>query len=235
MPATLKNILSDFTALIFPEFCYACDGPLARGEALICTHCRLKLPYTQLHMSDSANYGLLEKRFYGKVPVKHALAYLYFNKSGRVQRLLHALKYRGVQAVGETLGTWYGRELADAGYKQAFEVVLPVPLHPRKLRQRGYNQATAFGQGLAAALQLPWADKVLQRTQYTSSQTRKSRHERWLNVEQVFRVTDKAAIKDKKILLVDDVITTGATLEACAITLLLAGCREVSICTIAAA
>ncbi len=167
--------------------------------------------------------------------MQHVLAYLYFNRAGRTQQLLHALKYRGVQEVGELLGKWYGHSLREAGYNHAFELIVPVPLHIRKKRQRGYNQSDSFARGLAAALDLPWSNQVLKRTQYTSSQTHKSRPERWENVAEVFRVTNQDIIKEKKVLLVDDVITTGATLEACGLTLLKAGCEEVSVCTIAAA
>jgi ComF family protein len=234
MPAALKNIFSDFLTLLFPEFCQACERTLASGEDLICTHCRLKLPYTNVHLQPP-ELNPLSVRFYGKLPVKHVLAYLYFNRAGRTQRLLHALKYRGVQEVGEILGTWYGHALQEAGYADAFEIILPVPLHPRKRRQRGYNQADSFAKGLATALGLTWNNQLLKRTHYTSSQTHKSRPERWENVANVFQVADPAVIQNKKILLVDDVITTGATLEACGLTLLKAGCAEVSVATIAAA
>jgi ComF family protein len=234
MPVNVKNIFSDFLTLLFPEYCYACERSLARGETIICTNCRLKLPYTNVHLQDPAD-NKLSARFFGKVPVQHTLAYLYFNRAGRVQRLLHALKYRGVQEVGETLGNWYGHNLREAGYAGNFDLIITVPLHPRKKRQRGYNQTDSFARGLANALELPWSGLALKRTQYTSSQTRKSRPERWANVEHVFQVPKPEIIKDQRLLLVDDVITTGATLEACALTLLNAGCRNVSVCTIAAA
>jgi len=234
MPAGLKNIFSDFLTLLFPEYCYACERTLARGETIICTHCRLRLPYTNVHLAEP-QHNVLAVRFFGKVPIQHTLAYLYFNRAGRVQRLLHALKYKGVQEVGITLGNWYGHNLREAGFAEAFDVIVTVPLHPRKQRQRGYNQTDSFAQGLAAALALPWSGQALKRTQYTASQTRKSRPERWANVEQVFQVNKPELIAEKRILLVDDVITTGATLEACALMLLNAGCRQVSVCTIAAA
>ncbi|GEO04317.1 amidophosphoribosyltransferase [Adhaeribacter aerolatus] len=234
MPAALKNIFSDFLMLLFPEFCQACERTLATGEELVCTHCRLKLPYTNVHLQPP-ELNPLSVRFFGKVPMQHVLAYLYFNRAGRTQRLLHALKYRGVQEVGELLGSWYGHTLRESGYAQAFELIVPVPLHARKRRQRGYNQSDSFAMGLAAALDLPWSNQVLKRTQYTSSQTHKSRPERWENVAEVFQVISPGLIQNKKILLVDDVITTGATLEACGLTLLKAGCAEVNVCTIAAA
>lgn len=234
MPTGLKNIISDFLTLIFPEFCQACERTLVAGEDLVCTHCRLKLPYTNVHLQPP-ELNPLAIRFYGKLPIKHVLAYLYFNRAGRTQRLLHALKYRGVQEVGELLGNWYGHTLRETGYACSFELIIPVPLHPRKRRQRGFNQSDSFAKGLASALDLPWNNQILQRTRFTSSQTHKSRPERWENVADVFRVIDGIMVQNKKLLLVDDVITTGATLEACGLTLLQAGCAEVNVCTIAAA
>jgi ComF family protein len=234
MPIYLKNIFSDFLTLLFPEYCYACEKSLARGEAIVCTNCRLKLPYTNVHLQEPA-HNELSVRFFGKVPVQHTLAYLYFNRAGRVQRLLHALKYRGVQEIGETLGTWYGHNLREAGYSETFDIIVTVPLHARRQRQRGYNQNDTFARGLAEALDLPWSGKALKRTQYTSSQTHKTRPERWANVEHVFQVNKPEIIQAKRVLLIDDVITTGATLEACAVSLLKAGCQKVSVCTIAAA
>jgi len=234
MPIGLKNIFSDFLHLLFPEYCYACERTLVPGERIICTYCRLKLPYTQVHLL-APEHNPLAIRFYGKVPIKYTWAYLYFNRAGRVQRLLHALKYKGIQEVGEVLGNWYGHSLREHGLDSAFDMVVPVPLHTRKKRQRGYNQADSFAKGLAQSLGVPWSDKVLIRTRNTSSQTHKSRPERWANVADIFKVVDPISIKTKRILLVDDVMTTGATLEASALTLYQAGCAEVSVCTIAAA
>src|SRR5690606_25682635 len=134
------------------EYCYACEESLAKGEAIICTKCRLKLPYTNVHLPNTEN--ILMHRFFGKLPVKHALAYLYFRQYGRVQNLLHALKYRGVQEIGEVLGKWYGLDLKENNYATAFDIIIPVPLHRAKLRKRGYNQASSFAKGLATALEI---------------------------------------------------------------------------------
>lgn len=235
MLKTLNNILDDFTALLFPEYCYACEKSLAKGEAIVCTNCRLKLPYTNLHLLQHKTDNILAHRFYGKVPVKHALAYLYFKRSGRVQKLLHALKYKGIQEIGETLGQWYGVNLKENGYITEFDLILPVPLHRVKERKRGYNQAESFAKGLATQLEVSWFEQVLVRQVNTATQTHKSRPERWANVEHVFKVQKPALVTGKRILIVDDVLTTGATLEACALTLLRAGCKEISVAAIAAA
>lgn len=228
-------MLQDFLSLLFPEICHACDQPLARGEHYICTECNVKLPYTDLHVHGATELNYLQQRFWGKVPVRFAFSYLHFRSKGRVQRVLHKLKYKGAQELGEHLGKRYGALLYDHGYAAHFDLVVPVPLHRLKLRRRGYNQSEGFAKGLAEALQVPWSSKVLERAVDTDSQTKKSRLDRWQNVEQVFVVKQAEEVKGKRILLVDDVLTTGATLEACAHALLQHGCSEVSVTTIAAA
>ena len=227
-------MFSDFVGLIFPRACLACQEPLARGEEHICTICRAQLPYTDYHhLAPAANP--LARRFWGKLPIQHTLSYLRFQKHGRVQHLLHQLKYRGQQDVGRILGRWYGHELSEAGFQAAFDLIVPVPLHASKLAKRGYNQADSFAEGLAVGLQLPWQAAALHRVTNTKSQTRKNRMQRWQNVETVFEVAEPSLIRNQRVLVVDDVLTTGATLEACATVLLNAGAREVSIATIATA
>ncbi|WP_426489864.1 ComF family protein [Hymenobacter sp. 102] len=230
----LPAILTDFVSLLFPQVCLACQEPLARGEDHLCTICRTELPYTDYHRLP-AEQNPLARRFWGKLPVRYTLSYLRFQKHGRVQHLLHQLKYRGQQAVGRVLGRWYGRELLDAGLHAAFDLIIPVPLHARKLAQRGYNQADSFAEGLAAGLNSRCATDALRRVAYTKSQTRKNRLERWQNVETVFEVAKPDLVYGQHILVVDDVLTTGATLEACCAVLLAAGAREVSVATIATA
>jgi ComF family protein len=210
----LRPLLADFVALFFPRACLACQASLVAGEQHLCTTCRTELPYTDYH---------------------HTLSYLRFLQHGRVQRLLHQLKYQGQQQVGTVLGQLYGAELAAAGLSPEFDLIVPVPLHRRKLARRGYNQADTFAVGLAQALPCPWSATVLRRTEYTASQTQKNRAERWQNVATVFEVASPQEIVGRHILLVDDVLTTGATLEACGAVLLAAGARQISIATIACA
>ncbi|UYZ62367.1 ComF family protein [Hymenobacter weizhouensis] len=230
----IATLLSDTFALLFPRVCLACTDPLSRGEDHVCTGCRAQLPYTDFHRLPATS-NPLARRFWGKVPVRHALSYLRFQKHGRVQHLLHQLKYRGQQDVGRVLGRWYGQELREAGLQPDFDVVVPVPLHPRKLARRGYNQSDSFAEGLATGLHLPWHATALRRHEFTESQTRKSRLQRWENVADVFTVPEAATVAGRRVLLVDDVLTTGATLEACAAALLAAGAAEVNIATIACA
>lgn len=230
----LRALAVDFLALFFPRACLACQASLVTGEQHLCTPCRAELPYTDYHLLPAAQ-NPLSRRFWGKLPVTHTLSYLRFLQHGRVQHLLHQLKYQGQQNVGTALGQLYGAELATAGLSPEFDLIVPVPLHRRKLARRGYNQADTFAAGLAQALPCPWSATVLQRTEHTASQTQKNRAERWQNVATVFEVARPQEIAGRHILLVDDVLTTGATLEACGAALLAAGARQVSIATIACA
>ena len=228
-------MFDDLLSLLFPQSCYACEGAMARGEKYICTKCSVKLPYTDTHVHGATEQNPLQRRFWGKVPVRFAFAYLHFMPKGRVQLLLNKLKYRGANELGEHLGQRYGSLLSDYQYSEQFDLVVPVPLHRHKLRRRGYNQAESFAKGLADALQLPHNGKAIYRAIDTTTQTSKSRFDRWQNVEEVFQVPRPELVQGKRVLLVDDVMTTGATLEACAVALLAAGAAEVSVATIAAA
>ena len=233
-PAVLRSLATDFLGLIFPRLCLACREPLVTGESHLCTTCRAELPYTDFHLLP-ADQNPIGRRFWGKLPIRHALSYLRFVRHGRVQHLLHELKYQGQRDVGTALGQLYGAELRAAGLAEDFDLIVPVPLHPRKLAKRGYNQAAAFASGLSEGLHLPAANTALRRNANTKTQTKKNRAERWENVASVFEVDDPAAIIGRRVLVVDDVLTTGATLVACGVALLAAGATEVSIATIACA
>ena len=230
----LRALANDFIGLIFPRVCLACTEPLARGETHLCTGCRAELPYTDSHRLPP-DQNPLGRRFWGKLPIQYALSYLRFLRHGRVQHLLHQLKYEGQREVGVALGELYGAELREAGLAADFDLIVPVPLHPRKLARRGYNQAAVFAQGLSTGLGLPWSAAALRRTAHTASQTRKNRLQRWENVATVFEISLPEEVVGRRILLVDDVLTTGATLEACGAVLLAGGAAEVSIATIACA
>ncbi|TGE14260.1 ComF family protein [Hymenobacter elongatus] len=230
----LPTLLADFFTLVFPQTCLACSDTLARGETHICTLCRAQLPYTDYHkLAEKDNP--LARRFWGKVPLHHALSYLRFLRHGRVQHLLHQLKYQGQREIGEVLGRWYGAELTQQGINQDFDLIIPVPLHRRKRAKRGFNQSDSFAEGLSSGLSVPWSATTLRRTEHTDSQTQKNRAQRWQNVATVFEVAEPEVIIGKRVLVVDDVLTTGATLEACVAVLLAAGCSQVSIATIACA
>ncbi|RNI32332.1 ComF family protein [Rufibacter immobilis] len=227
----LRTVYHDFLALLFPEDCKACGGELAVGETVICSHCRIKLPYTNFHLTPSDN--IVHRVFWGRVPVQLATAYLKFQEKGRVQRLLHQLKYRGQEEVGNVLGQWLGTELSTQADFKAVEVVVPVPMHKAKQRQRGYNQVEGFAKEIALALEVPFSTDVLKKNATKGSQTSKNREARWEAMRQLYGIKNVAAITDKHVLLVDDVITTGATVEACAHVLLNNGAKAVSVVSIA--
>ena len=229
----LRNLLTDFGGLLFPSVCLACTQALRRGEYHLCTVCRAELPYTDFHRLPPAE-NPLGRRFWGKLPVLHALSYLRFVQHGRVQQLLHQLKYQGQQEVGVALGELYGAELADGGFTNQFDIIVPVPLHRRKLARRGYNQAATFAEGLSTGLVVPWSE-ALRRNEHTDSQTKKNRTQRWENVATVFEAARTEEVTGRRVLLVDDVLTTGATLEACGVALLAGGAAGISIATIACA
>ncbi len=223
-------MLHDFITLIFPQVCAACGKSLYKNEHSICTYCAYHLPQTDFHL-DVENP--VAKMFWGRVNIHSAAAFYNFGKGGRVQRLVHHLKYRGQKEIGTTLGKLYGYDLRNNELFNTIEVIIPVPLHRLKKKKRGYNQSEFFAEGLAESMKANTDFKSLVRVKASETQTRKSRFNRWKNVETVFHLTNTENLKDKHILLVDDVITTGATLEACAQMLLQIPGVKVSVATIA--
>ena len=225
-----KEYADDLFGLFFPNLCLGCGQPLIRGEEVICSICHFHLPKTYFH-NDPENP--LNRVFWGRVNLEAVASYLYFYKGSTVQHLLHQLKYKGRQEIGLRLGKWYGLELIQAdGFRDA-GLVIPVPLHPQKFRKRGYNQSQVFAEGLVAVLKAEIETACLYRKVNSNTQTRKTRYDRWENVESIFAVKHPEKLKDRHILLVDDVLTTGATLEACAQALLEVPGVKVSVATIA--
>ncbi len=227
-----QQLFRDFIYLFFPRYCLACNDTLVRGEDIICTSCMLEMPQTDYHRE---NGNALERRLGYRVRLCHAMALYKFSKSGRVQNLLHQLKYKNHPEIGVMLGKFYGARMAEAGLAGQFDVIIPVPLHPSRKRKRGYNQSAKFAEGLSEKLSAPFYDDVLTRRMRTDTQTRKTKLSRWENMSGVFHVSMPGIVTQKKILLVDDVITTGATLESCANTLLDTGCAQISVACIAEA
>ena len=228
----ITEIFQDFVSLIFPNHCLACENSLVKGENLICTHCMLQMPQTNYHLDPD---NVLKKRMAGRIPVEHVMALFKFSKNGRVQGILHALKYKGQPDLGVLLGHVYGERLRTSPCFKSFDLIIPVPLHPTRLRRRGYNQSAKFDEGLSVEMGIPFSDSFIERKIRTETQTRKSKLNRWQNVDEVFGVTNPDEVENRRILLVDDVITTGATLEACGSQLLKAGCSNLSIACIAEA
>lgn len=182
------------------------------SENVICTDCRHHIPLTNHHNINN-NEAIL--KFYGKLDVVHASALFYFQKKGIVQELIHKLKYKGHQEIGETIGYWYAEELKNIQLLHDIDYIIPVPLHQKKLKNRGYNQVTTFGKALSETLKIPIKELLLIRKKDTKSQTKKNRINRSAVVEHVFTIAETTEFKNKHFLLIDDVITTGATLESC--------------------
>lgn len=223
-------MISDFISLFYPITCAVCNHSLYKHETELCHRCYIDLPKSNFH---TTNDNPVARLFYGRVEIQVAASYYLFHKSGNTQRLLHALKYKNRSEIGTVIGKWYGEELKQNEVFTSSELILPVPLHKNKLKKRGYNQSSLFASGLSESLGIPYSNDLLIRKSDTSTQTKKSRFERWENVENKFKVHAPEQIKNKKILLVDDVVTTGATLEACAAELLKTEGVTVSIATIA--
>jgi len=205
---------------------------LARGEDLLCTVCRYELPVTNFHKTSQ---NKLNQMFYGRMSIENAFTYLYYYKKGVVQSILHQLKYNGQPEIGEKLGEWFANDLLEVFSPPPWDIIIPIPLHRSREKKRGYNQSAFFASGLSKTLGIPWSKKVVVRIIKSETQTRKSKLERWENVKDIFRVTSKNEIKEKHVLLVDDVVTTGATLESCGKKLLEMDAAKLSIATIAIA
>jgi len=204
--------INDFIRLFFPRTCVACGTPLVDGEQHLCTACLLKLPEVQT-ANDNANF--VERRFMGRIPIRHATALLLFQQKTASQSILHQIKYNGNEQLAILMGRQLGTKIATCGLFDDVDLLVPVPLHPRKERHRGYNQSERLCQGIAQTFPRPIAKGNLMRTHHTESQTHKNRIERLENMKDVFAVADPDALQGKHLLLVDDVITTGATTEAC--------------------
>ncbi|MEO5673141.1 MAG: phosphoribosyltransferase family protein [Chitinophagales bacterium] len=226
----ISEHLNDFFSLFYPSLCCSCGKALGRGEDVICTFCQHYLPKTNFHLKrDNA----IEKHFWGRVEIFRGSSQYYFQKGSRIQHLIHQLKYKGKTEVGIKLGMIYGTELRQSSDYDDVDVIVPVPLHKSKELSRGYNQVDLFCTGLSRAMEVPWEKNNLQRMRATETQTHKTRFERWENVGTVFGVNDAKKFEGRHVLLTDDVITTGSTLEACAGELLALAGTTVSIATIA--
>lgn len=206
------SLWQDFISLIYPRSCICCDNLLLKSEEFICNQCFINLPQSKF---ESDNESELDKLFYGRVPIQKAGAFLLFEKSGMVQKILHSIKYKGNKQLAVRAGQWYGGKLREHPEFAKADCIIPVPLHAKKLKQRGFNQSEEFANGISSALGIPVIKDCLVRTEYTGTQTKKSKADRWENVKDKFELLRPEQVSNKTVLLVDDVITTGATLDAC--------------------
>lgn len=202
---------------MLPKVCFGCNAQLYRGEKTLCTVCRNQLPFTEYNFKDE---NRIDRLFYGRVDVQKASSFLFFTQKGIVKNLIHQLKYKGQEQIGEFVGNWYGQLLKDNSELTHIDVVIPVPLHKKKLKKRGYNQVTSFGKSIAHHLNIPYEEHALIKTANTKTQTKKGRFFRLKNSLGLYEPSNTQLLKNKNVLLVDDVITTGATMEACTTALL---------------
>jgi len=206
------NLFNDFISLFFPKTCYACGNNLFTGERIICTSCLIHLPKTNFH-KDKDN--AVSRVFWGRVNIESAASLYFYKKGGKVQHLIHQFKYKGHQEIGIFLGELFGLDLAGSYGFDIIDLIIPVPLHERKIKKRGFNQSEVFAKGLSNSMKKELDTTSIVRSVATETQTKKSRYKRWENVSEIFLLKNPEKLTGQHILLVDDVITTGATMEAC--------------------
>jgi ComF family protein len=206
------DLWDDFISLLFPRLCYACGNELLRNEKLICTGCYVSIPRTNYHLQPENPVARL---FWGRCLIEKAAAFSFYERGSRLRNMIHKLKYSGIKEIGYELGRIYAATLKSSGFTSDIDVIIPVPLHPAKKRIRGFNQSEYISAGISDVAGLPVNNYSLVRKVLSGTQTNRSRYDRWTNVEGIFRIDDAEAIRGKHVLLVDDVITTGSTIESC--------------------
>jgi len=226
------NPFDDFINLLFPDLCILCGRALQKNEHQLCLSCLHDIPKTNYHLIEG---NPIEKRFWGKVPIFRATSYFFFQKGSSFQKLLHILKYKGNKEIGELLGKYAAIDLLDSPDFTSIDFIIPVPLHPKKYKLRGYNQSEWISKGISEILNKPLDTTTLLRVRENPTQTKKTVFERFENTEGIFELSNTTLLAGKHVLLIDDVLTTGSTLEACARALLETQGIKISIFTLAIA
>ena len=225
---SLFNIFYDLFSLIFPQVCPACGNTLYIQENSICTKCLYELPKTNFHFNKDNEVARL---FWGRIKLEAATSYYFYYKGSKFQNIIHQFKYKGQKHIGFNLGRLFGADLKNTPFSE-IEIIHPVPLHYKKLKRRGYNQSEYIARGISESLNKPVITDAVYRATDVETQTIKSRYERWENIKDVFKIKKVNKLENKHILLVDDVLTTGSTLEACAGEILKLDSTKVSIATL---
>ncbi len=227
----ITSVLDDFLGIFYPNMCQGCGEPLLKHENFICSKCMFSIPRTNYHNSRK---NMISELFLGKVKIEYATSFCFFHKDGILQNLIHSLKYKGGKEVGETLGKYFGSEINTSDFSN-IDLIIPVPLHPKRQKFRGYNQSEWIAKGLGEIMNKPVDVKSVIRSRNTKTQTEKNKDERWENVKNIFEVVSPKDIENKHVLVIDDVITTGATIESCASTILDVKNTKISIASIGVA
>jgi len=228
----LKSILrslSDFFSLVYPQICVVCGVNLFKQETVLCSKCNYNLPCTNF---NDLQHNEVSRLFWGRIPIQYSTSYFYYIKGSQFQNILYNLKYEGKKYIGTEMGKIFGMKLIHTDFC-SIDVIHPVPLHIKKLKRRGYNQSEMIAKGIAEGLNKPLITDAIIRIAESDTQTVRSRYERWQNVKGIFKIVKKNKLSNKHILLVDDVVTTGSTLESCAIEMLDLDNTKVSIATLA--
>lgn len=205
--------IDSFFSLLFPRQCVVCNRSLSRAESFLCTVCNINMPRTRYHLQKD---NMIEKLFWGQIPVERATAFFYYRKGSDYCNIIHELKYKGRKEMGTTIGHYMAGEIQGCGFFDDIDVIIPVPLHRDRIRERGYNQSEWIAKGIAEVTDLPVNNRAVVRTTCTVSQTGQSVFERWENVKDTFALREPESFRGKHILIVDDVLTTGATVMSCA-------------------
>ena len=207
-----RDVYDSIIHLFYPSICFGCENEIIERDEMLCLSCIQSLPYT--YFEKTAN-NPVSKLFWGRCTIKAGLSTFYFIEKTPLQNIIHQIKYKNERALGLYMGSLMGHAINEVKKNIPIDLCIPMPLHPKKERMRGYNQSELLARGIEKATGIPIATNILNRTEHTSSQTKKNRMERWLNVETAFHISNPNGIKGKNILLIDDVITTGASIEAC--------------------
>jgi ComF family protein len=226
----ITKAIGAISHLLYPSICFGCKKNEIETNEWLCIQCLSTLPFTGF---ENTRNNPVEQLFWGRTPIEIASSCFFYVEKTPIQRLIHEVKYKEQQQLGRWLGQMIGRQLQTIFQMKKVDLMLPMPLHPKKQQQRGYNQAVLLCEGIRATTACDFSEQVLIRNTNTQTQTKKTRMERWNNVNEVFAITDAQQIMNKHIVLIDDVITTGASTEACAAILLKEGACAVSICSLA--
>ena len=228
----LKSLFSDFVDTIFPSECLTCNNFLIKGEEIICLKCIIDLFIPDYKINFVSSY--IREKFYGKIIIKHIFSFIKFGKKNKIRLIIHNLKYKDKTIIGEFMGRLYGNFIKEIGYDKEIDLIMPVPLHPKRYQKRGYNQSDFFAKGISETISIPWKKEYIQRKTNTKSQTKiPDEWTRWQNIKNAFEIKKNISLSKKNVLLVDDVMTSGSTLEACSHKLLECGASSISIATVA--